>query len=621
MTSTTTDPTLRTAAEPLASVAAAPTIVHLFLATARARGAAAALRRRGDEGWESTTWREYERAVAEVALGLAARYGEGDRIGLLSGNRPEWHIADMGVLAAGMVTTPVYPTSSSTQIVHVLRDSGARACFVENGEQLAKLLLRRNELPDVEHVILLEAVEGVEDGFVVSLAELRAEGRARLHRDRSSFEGLVDAVRPEDLATLVYTSGTTGPPKGAMITHANVVAVLRSLTSLIELRPTDRFLSFLPLSHITERSVSHFGQIACGGETWFARSLGTVPDDLRACRPTLFFAVPRVWEKFHDAIVEASTSGPLVLRAPVARYLDLSERRGDGLLPWGSATEHAAHLVLDRTIGTLLRRRLGLDRARVLSSGAAPIHADLLRWFHGIGLPVAEGYGQTEVSLCTSLNPPGDIRIGTVGPPIPGVEVRIAEDGEILVRGPGVCAGYWRAPEATAALIDPDGWLHTGDLGALDGDGYLLVSGRKKDLIINAYGKNISPSEIELALRHEPLISQAVVVGDGRPFLTALVALDPDAAVDWAAGAGRSLTVEELATDPGLHVAIDDAVTRVNAGRSHVEGIRRWRLLPHDLTVAGHELTPTLKVRREEVVREFADLVEEMYAEAASRTG
>jgi long-chain acyl-CoA synthetase len=266
----------------------------------------------------------------------------------------------------------------------------------------------------------------------------------------------------------------------------------------------------------------------------------------------------------------------------------------------------------------LLRHRLGLDAARLLASGAAPVHPDLLRWFHGIGLPIAEGYGQTEVTLCTSLNPTDDIRIGTVGRPIPGVEVSIADDGEILVRGPNVCVGYWRNEVATAELIDSDGWLHSGDLGVAEVDGYLRITGRKKDLIINAYGKNISPSEIELALRHEPLISQAVVIGDGRPFLTALVTLDADAAVEWATHEGRSLTVASLAEDEGLVAAVGQAIERVNASTSHVEGIRRWRLLPRDLTVASGELTATLKVRREVVAAEFADLIEEMYAEPVS---
>jgi long-chain acyl-CoA synthetase len=606
------------ASSPVHPRAALPgaTIVDLFRSTARTRGSAVALRAHDGTTWQPITWDGYDAAVAEAAVGLRA-WGlqAGDRVGLLSGNRPQWHIADLAILGAGLVSTPVYATSSASQIAHVLADSGARMCFVEDGHQLAKVLLRRADLPDLERVIVLSPLDGADDGFVSSLEDLRLDGRARLDEDASRFDELVNAVEPDQVATLVYTSGTTGPPKGAVITHANIMATLRSLTSLIELRSSDRFLSFLPLSHITERSVSHFGQIASGGETWFARSLGTVPDDLRACRPTLFFAVPRVWEKFQASIVAAAEAMPAPVAALVGRYLALAVRRGDGSGAWGSPREHTTYDVLDRTVGALLRRRLGLDRARILSSGAAPIHPDLLRWFHGIGLPIAEGYGQTEVTLCTTLNPRDAIRVGTVGRAIPGVEVRIADDGEILVRAPNVCAGYWNNPAASAELVDEDGWLHTGDLGTLDAEGYLRISGRKKDLIINAYGKNISPSEIETALRHQPLVSQAVLVGDGRPYLTALLTLDADAATEWAAGAGRSLTVEALVEDEGLRAEVEASVQRVNGQHSHAEGIRRWRLLPHDLTVAAGELTPTLKVRREVVTTQHAELVEEMYAD------
>ena len=612
-TTTSTRPRLTSS---LARGALAPTIVHLFREQARLRPDATALRRHDGSAWQAITWREYELAVAETAAGLRAWGLEpGDRVGLLSGNRPEWHIADLGILAAGLVSVPIYATSSSSQATHVLTDAGARLCFVDGGDQLAKLLVRRPDLPEVTHAVVLAPLDGIEDGFVRSLAELRRTGAEVLDADAKAFDVMVDAIDPEQLATLVYTSGTTGPPKGAMISHANVMATLRSLTSIIDLTPAERFLSFLPLSHITERSVSHFGQIASGGETWFARSLSAVPEDLRSCRPTLFFAVPRVWEKFREAIIEKADRAPAPLRAVLQRYLSLAERAGDGSGGQLPTRDRLAYQALDQSVGRLLRRQLGLDKARVLSSGAAPVHPDLLGWFHGIGLPIAEGYGQTEVTLCTTLNPADAIKIGTVGRPIPGVEVRIASDGEILVRAPNVCAGYWGRPDATAELIDPDGWLHTGDLGLLDTDGYLLISGRKKDLIITAYGKNISPSEIETALRHEPLISHAVVVGDDRPFLTALLTLDADAVAQWAHAQGRTTTVEALIDDDDLRAEIADAVERVNEKHSHAEGIRRWRLLPTDLTVAAGELTPTLKVRREVVTRTYGGLIEEMYAD------
>jgi long-chain acyl-CoA synthetase len=590
------------------------TIVDMFHRTARANRLRPALRWRTDDRWDHLTWREYEREVTEVAAGLGGwELRPGDRVAILATNRPEWHVVDMAILSVGLVSVPVYPTNAASQIAYILRHSGSRVCFVEDVDQLSKVLLRRVDLPDLEAVVVMASVDGLDDGFVRTLAELRKDGAARLDAAPELVDRRRAAVVPEQLATLVYTSGTTGPPKGAMITHANVMATMRSLRSFVDVRPDDRFLSFLPLSHITERSISHFGQISGGAETWFARSFATVADDLRACRPTLFFAVPRVWEKFREGIVEHvhASRGPVRVLAHrfLASAADTPAKTGARSL--AAAAERAA---LDGVVGRAIRRQLGLDRARILACGAAPVAPDLLRWFHRIGLPVAEGYGQTEVSLSTSFNRPSAIRIGTVGPPVPGVSVRIAPDGEILVRGDNVCAGYWRDQAASAELVDADGWLHTGDLGQLDPDGYLSVTGRKKDLIITAYGKNISPEEIETRLRMEPIVSQAVVVGDGRPYLTALLTLDAQAATEWAEHESRALDMEALTEDPDLRAKVERTVQRANAEHSHAEGVRRWRLLPHDLTLAAGELTPTLKVKRNVVVEHYGALVEEMYA-------
>jgi long-chain acyl-CoA synthetase len=599
----------RSAAERTPTPVDGRTIVDVFKTTARAHAARPALRWRSGGEWCSMTWAEYERAVAELAAGLQA-WGltRGDRVGILSVNRPEWHLADIASLAAGLVTVPVYPSNAASQVAYVLRHSGARACFVENVDQLAKVLLRRADIPALEFVVVMGEVPGLDDGFIRTFGDLSVAGAGVAP---GFLDELVGAVAPSDLATLVYTSGTTGPPKGTMITHANVMATMRSLTSLIEIRPDDRFLSFLPLSHITERSISNFGQIAGGAETWFARSLATLAEDLQACRPTILFAVPRVWEKFQEAILEhiGTQRGPA--RRIAERYLSVVTSGEQGL------AHRAERIALDRAVGRTIRGHLGLDRARIVACGAAPVHPDLLRWFHAIGLPIAEGYGQTEVSLCTSTNTPGDTRIGTVGRPIPGVSVKIAGDGEILVKGDNVSAGYWQDTAATGELIDTDGWMHTGDLGHLEPDGYLRVTGRKKDLIITAYGKNISPEEIETSLRMEPLIAQAVVIGDNRPYLTALLTVDSEAAVEWADHEGRSFEpagLEAVTTGPDLHAELDRAIERVNAIHSHAEGIRRWRVLPHDFTLADGELTPTLKVKRHVILERCADLIDEMYA-------
>ncbi len=573
--------------------------------------------------WQTTTWAEYGRAIDEVAAGLQSLgIAAGDRVGILSWNRSEWQEADLGILSIGAISVPVYPTSASAQVAYVLGHSDARVCFVEDAAQLGRVLEVREQLPALAHIVVFDNDLATDAPGVLSFAEIRARGARAIALDTFVVERKRRAVVLDDIATLVYTSGTTGPPKGAVITHANIMAMLRSVTQLVSLSPDDRFLSFLPLSHITERSVSHLGLVAAGGETWFARSISTVSEDLPDCRPTIFFAVPRVWEKMREAIDErvARLDG---LRGRAARaYLSLAPARARELEtgePMAFARK-ALWLALDHVVGASLRAQLGLDRARIVVSGAAPIHPDLLRWFHGIGVPVAEGYGQTEVALATTMNPIDAIRIGTVGPPLPGVSVRIAADGEIVVRGDNVCRGYWRDEEGSRALIGEDGWLHTGDLGSFDDHGYLRITGRKKDLIITAHGKNISPQNLETDLAANALVGQAVVVGDGRRYLTALLALDTEAVESWAGDRHKdAVNLEALTRDPDLCAELDAAVDAVNERHARVEHIRNWRVLPRELTVAGGELTPTLKVKRAVVAERYAELIGDMYAEPSAK--
>jgi long-chain acyl-CoA synthetase len=591
-------------------------VVDMFRRNGRELADRPALVSRDEHGWTSVTWAEYLRQASSVAAGLIELGLEpGDRVAILSHNRLEWHLADLGSISARGVSVPIYPTSSSSQVAYQLSHSEARFCFVEGIEQVAKVLLRRHELPCLERIFCFDPPPGLDDPFVSTLGDLREAGGRELDRNPDVVDARVGDITPDDLATIVYTSGTTGPPKGTMITHGNAMATILNVTALVPIGPDDRFLSFLPLSHIAERTVSDFGQVVSGGQTWFASSLASVPQDLTACRPTIFFAVPRVWEKFHDAVLEqvAARRGPM--RKLLDRYFALAARstgrHEDGAM---GAMPRLEYRALDGVVGRRIRHELGLDRARLLVSGAAPIHPELLRWFAGIGLPIAEVYGQTESTGVTSFNPPDRIRIGTVGPPVPGVTVRIAPDDEILVKGANVCTGYHRDEPGTKELIDEDGWMHTGDLGRLDEVGYLTITGRKKDLIINAAGKNISPEEIENRLRYEPLISQAVVIGDGRPFLVALLTLDADALADWAEPRGKMLELDSLRDDRDLLADVGKSVDRVNAVHSRVEGIKRWAIIPHDFTVADNELTPTLKVKRPVVEDRYADLVEELYA-------
>jgi long-chain acyl-CoA synthetase len=610
---------LLTPATPAPDHSASRTVVHRFRARVESQPERPALRHHVGGEWVDLNWGEYGRRVEETAAGLTTLgVGHGDRIGLLSGNRPEWHIADMAILSVGAITVPVYPTSSSSQVAYVLQDSGSKVCFVDSAEQLSKVLLHIEDLPQLELIVGLVSFPGFDrDSIMIDLDRLRSDGRAALTSDPDAVEGRVAQIAQDDIATLVYTSGTTGPPKGTVLTHGNLEWTITAVESMVGLSPDDRLLSYLPLSHIAERIVSHIGQIVSGGETWFAQSLATVPEDLRACRPTIFFAVPRVWQKFHDAMLDQIAAKPRPIRALIEKYMalglaSLTATEGGPAL---TATQVRLHAALDRTIGAQLRHKVGLDQARLVVSAAAPIHPDLVRWFHALGLPIAEVWGQTEDCGPATLNPPTAIKIGTVGTPLPDLEVRVASDGELLVRGGSVCAGYYGRDDATAELIDADGWMSTGDLGAIDDDGYVSITGRKKDLIINAAGKNISPSEIESRLSMEPLIGQSVVVGDGRKYLVALLTLDSDDAADWAAEHGAFADISNLINDPALRAEIAAGVERVNREHAPVEQLKNWRLLPEPFTVEGGELTPTMKVKRSVVINLNSDAVEEMYAD------
>lgn len=604
---------------PAPPIEAGASLIDIFQDRVRRWPDRPALREHVGGEWKSIPWRDYGVTVREAAAGLVdLGIQPGDRVAIMAGNQPRWHMADLAILSAGAVSVPVYPTNAASQVGYVLSHSGARLCFVGDRDQLAKVLLARQHALELAHVVLLAgSAEGLDDEVLLTFDDLRSLGRDALARDAGTVEQRSRAIGVESVATIVYTSGTTGPPKGTLITHRNISETIRSLSAVVDVGPTDRFLSFLPLSHIAERTVSHFGQVLTGGETWFARGLATLADDLRACRPTIFFAVPRVWEKFQDAVLDELSRAPRPVRALAERYIELGlVRAGDGdASPWDAPlADKAAYLALDRTLGARIRSGLGLDRGHIFVSSAAPIDPELVRWFHAVGIPVAEVYGQTEDCGPTTMNRPGRIRIGTVGESLPGVEVRIAPDGEILARGPNVCAGYHGDPEATAALIDDSGWMHSGDLGTLDAAGYLRITGRKKDLIVTSSGKNIAPQDIETRLRAEPLISQAVVVGDHRSYLTALLALEVDAAAEVIGEPARHLGLEALAAHPSIERAIAESVERVNQGRAPVERVRKWRVLPRDLTIAGGELTPTLKVKRDVVIARFGDLVEEMYA-------
>jgi long-chain acyl-CoA synthetase len=571
-------------------VSAITTLPACLIRHARERPRDVALRKKDLGRWEEWTWADYERRVASVAAGLRSCGIEpGDRIAIQSENRPEWLVADIAAQAIGAIVVGVYPTSPAAELEYLMRHSGSKLLIAEDEEQVDKALAVRSDLPDLTDVFVVDT-RGVRDGDVRRWEEL--EDTEALDLAAAATE-----LDPEETAIIVYTSGTTGPPKGAMLSHANMLYAARIFRDAYGTTPGDEVLSYLPLCHIAERLFSVLSALEAGYVVNFGAGGESFPTDMREVQPTVFLGVPRVWEKMLATVevrmADASRTKRLLWRAALAR---------GGFI---------GHLLAFRA----LREKLGLLRVRAAISGAAPIAPQVLEFFARIGVNVREGYGQTEGTAVATATPQGGIRIGTVGTALPDCELRIAEDGEILVRSPGVFLGYYRDEEATARTIDADGWLHTGDVGELDADGYLTITDRKKDIIITAGGKNISPSEIENKLKVSPYVREAVVIGDKRRYLTALIGIELDTVADWAGRRGVTFTTyADLASKEPVRELIGEWVDRINAELAQVEQIKRFTLLRKELDHEDGELTATQKVKRAAISDEFADEVEGLYA-------
>jgi len=580
-----------------------------------------ALRHKVAGRWEDITWANYGANVRRAARGWRALgLRPGDRMGLLSKNCPEWHFADLACMSMGGVTVPVYSTNSPEQVAHIAGHSDSKVIVCQDQDQLAKVLEVRAELPHLVKAVVIDG-DVPSDDFVMSWSELLDAG------DDAAQEG----PRPDELATLIYTSGTTGPPKAVMLTHANLWWTCGATEDLLAVRMTGaRTISYLPLSHIAERMFSHLLQIYYGSQTWFAESIDTLVDDMKECKPTYFFGVPRVWEKFHSRIEQRLAEADpddrktkLARRAlEVGRRVAEAEQDGvarggvlaDAKIPLGTKVQHA---ILDRLVLHKIRAALGLAGCHTVLSASAPLQPDLVWFFHSLGLGVAEGYGQSEDNGPTSWNDPGAVKIGTVGRPLSGVEVKIADDGEILVRGGNVTSGYYNDEDSTRELLDDDGWMHSGDIGHIDDTGYLSVTDRKKDLIITAGGKNIAPQEIEGMIQISPLISQVLVTGDRKPYLTALITLDPERASAWAKERGVDGDVAAIAGHELTLKEIEAHVAEANDKLSRAEGVKRFRVLDRDFELGLDEITPTMKVKRRRINALYKDVIEEMYADGA----
>ncbi len=550
--------------------------------------------------WERISWTEYAGRVNAIAremihLGLE----QGERVAILCENRPEWLIADIAIQTAGGATVGVYTTSSPEQLAYHVNHSDAAGLILEDAEQLEKWLAVREKCPSVRWVLAVEPEEV--DGIIAWEAALTS-GAERYASDPGPVEARLAGIGPDDVALFIYTSGTTGNPKGAMLSHANLLWAIDSLADAVPMTERDELLSFLPLSHIVERLISVTAPLRFGYTVSFTENLDTVLTNLQEIRPTVFFAVPRIWEKLHSLVeLHMKDANPI---KRVAYGAALGAARGGN--PLGTAVAQLAVL-------RLLRLRLGLDRVRIAISGAAPIAPEIIAYFRAIGVDVREGFGLTESTGIIAIHR-SDGRLGTVGRPFKGVEVRIAEDGEILSRGPGNFLGYHKDPVATTEALE-GGWLHTGDVGEIDDDGQLRITDRKKDILITAGGKNIAPQKIENQLKSSPYINDAVVIGDRRKYLTALLVLDEDNVTFWAAEQQLSYsTYTDLASNPEVRELVEGEVQRVNATLARVETIKKFAILPKRLYHEDGEVTATLKVKRSSIARKYAELIEEMYA-------
>ena len=598
-------------------VPAAKTITELFASAIERWPDSVAFRiKRGDE-WVPITFAEYGAAVRHSASGLLARGLPAGAFGsIVSGNRPEWHECDLGMINAGIVSCPVYPTNSAPQVHYILEHSESRVVFVEDEAQRAKIEQIRKDLPELELCVVFDG-SGCDGEFYVAWDDLLAQGEQYLAGQPGEYDQRSRAADPGDLLAVIYTSGTTGPPKGTMLSHHNAVWTLASLHLVLEAGPEDRKLSFLPLSHVAERTSSEYLQLQQGFEIWFAGGIETIGEDLKACRPTIQFVVPRILEKQYDGISKLLDSLPDEQRTGALKAIELGKQRarleqqGQSLPPELEAKYQEA----DQGLFALARGALGYDALTALISGAAPVSVELLEFFRAIGVPVSEVYGQTEDHGPTTINRIDNWRLGTVGYAIPGGEVRLADDGEILYRGDNVCLGYYRNEEATRELIDEDGWLHSGDIGVLDSDGFLTITDRKKDIIITAAGKNIAPQVIEQKLKFSPWISQAVVIGERRKFVSALLTLDEQAVRQFAEQKSIAFaSLEDLTRHPDIVGLVETHVAEVNAELANVEQVKQFRILPEDFSVESGTITPTMKIKRKPINERYGHLIEEMYA-------
>jgi long-chain acyl-CoA synthetase len=588
-----------------------------FFAQVERRGDRLALRHKAYGIWHRVSWNQYAEEVRKVAGGLLA-FGLRPRenVAILGENRPEWLYCHLGTMSAGGVTCGVYPTSSPEQVHYLLNHSEARVLFLENEEQLEKALQVVADTR-VERVVVWDAkgLWGFTDDRVVFFDDFLKQGRQLLEARPGRLTEALAAIEPDDTAMIIYTSGTTGPPKGAMLSHHSILWVTDALLEANTLGPEDDAVSYLPFAHIYENLISVFQAVRIGYVVSFVESLDTLFQNLREVSPTYFASVPRIWEKLASSVDLRMADSTWLKRALYRMAVEVGRRHARARFSAAGPSPglSVAYRLLYWTVLAPLKRCLGFDRIRIAVCGAAPASPELFEYYRALGIPLIEGYGQTESTGVISVNRLDRPRVGTVGEPIAGIEVALADDGEILTRGPHVFKGYFKDPELTARTIDRDGWLHTGDVGAWE-DGYLKILDRKKDIIINAYGKNVTPAYIENKLKFSPYVQDAVVIGDRRKYLVALILIDEDNVTKFAQDHRIPFaTFADLTQNPDVTRLIGQEVDKVNRTLSQVESIKKFALLPRRFYEEEGDVTPTKKVKRASLERRYAEMIASLY--------
>lgn len=586
-------------------------LATMVLTRVRTYGERQVMRAKRKGGWEEVSWNALGEQISKTAQGLKAMgLQAGDRLAILAENRPEWAVVDLACLFLGAVDVPLYLTSTAKEIAYILHDAGVRAVAVAGEGQLGKILQVSQDLPDLEFLILID-YGPKEETRIGRLRSLGLEGLMSL-ADRDG--GGIDPVPNPGLATIIYTSGTTGPPKGVMLSHANILSNCRAATEILPLNEDDLIVSFLPLSHAFERTAGLYTLLMAGASVAYGGGTVTVTKDLLEVKPTVLCCVPRVLELIYRRVRSEWENARFPKKQILGWALDIGKKVGlyrpEGRpLPFFLSVQNR---LADRILFRRLRLLLG-GRIRFLVSGGAPLAAEIARFFYGAGIPVYEGYGLTEAAPVVSCNLPGRCRPGSVGPALPGVEVTIAPDGEILVRGPNVMQGYYHRPEETREIIDAEGWLHTGDVGKIDAEGFIHITDRKKDLIITSEGENVAPQNIETLLKQDPLIEEVCVIGDRRPYLTVLIIPNLPLVETLARKQGIPTTVPEMLAHPAIRALFRRRLDEVNKALPLYARMRNFTLLSQPFSQDQGQLTPTLKVKRRVVAEMYREVIEAMY--------